>query len=201
MKIRKAEYVISNTDIEKCPTPNIGEVAFIGRSNVGKSSLINMLANSNSLAKISSKPGKTQTINHFTIDDNSWYLVDLPGYGWASVSKTQRAEFRNMIESYFLNRENLMYTFVLIDIRHQPQQVDLDFMEWLGTNEVPFMIVFTKSDKLSKPKLEQSLEDYLSKLGEVWEPLPHYVVTSAVTKVGQREVFENIELGLKAFKK
>ena len=156
MKIQSAKFLMSNPTYEGCPKENIPEYAFIGRSNVGKSSLINMLVNQKSLAKTSGKPGKTQLINHFTINDD-WYLVDLPGYGWAKVGKKMRDKFEVLIEGYLFNRKNLMCTFVLIDIRHKPQQIDIEFMDWMGENELPFVIVFTKADKLPKMKVQKAV--------------------------------------------
>ena len=159
MQVKKAEFIISNTDINKCPAPAIPEYAFIGRSNVGKSSLINMLTNRKSLAKTSGKPGKTQLINHFLIND-SWYLVDLPGYGYASVSKGQRLEFAKFIKKYLENRKNLMCLFVLLDSRLKPQKIDMEFMQWLGEKGIPFVMCFTKQDKLSKSEAVKNLANY-----------------------------------------
>ena len=154
MKIHSAKFLMSSPTYKRCPKENIPEYAFIGRSNVGKSSLINMLVNQKGLAKTSGKPGKTQLINHFTINDE-WYLVDLPGYGWAKVGKKMRDKFEELIEGYLFNRKNLMCTFVLIDIRHKPQKIDIEFMDWMGENELPFVIVFTKADKLPKTKAQK----------------------------------------------
>ena len=157
MTIKTAEFVISNTDYKRCPSPQMAEYAFIGRSNVGKSSLINALVNNKNLAKTSARPGKTQLINHFLIN-KTWYLVDLPGYGFAKISKTKRAEFHDMISEYLLNRTNLMCLFVLIDSRHNPQAIDQEFIQWLAENEIPFVLVFTKGDKLGKTVLLKNIE-------------------------------------------
>jgi len=181
--IQSASFVMSNQDYTKCPAPDMPEYAFIGRSNVGKSSLINALTNRRNLAKTSGKPGKTQLINHFLIDE-SWYLVDLPGYGYASVSKTQRAGFSTMIEQYLRNRSNLFCTFLLIDIRHAPQKADLQFMQFLGEAGIPFVMLFTKADKLSKQKQEKAVAAYHSALAETWEAAPDFFVTSSIKKDG-----------------
>lgn len=191
MKIKSAEFVISNTDVSKCPKDKLPEYAFIGRSNVGKSSLINMLTNHKSLAKTSGKPGKTQLINHFLINKN-WFLVDLPGYGYASVSKDQRKTFQKFIKDYFNKRMQLACTFVLIDSRHEPQKIDLEFMEFLGTSEIPFCIVFTKTDKLNKSTLPKNIEHYKKELLETWEELPPYFISSSTTKAGQEEILDFI---------
>ena len=200
MNINSAEFVMSNTDHRGCPEPVLPEYAFIGRSNVGKSSLINMLTNRKSLAKTSVKPGKTQLINHFLINKN-WYLVDLPGYGYASVSKDQRAVFEKLITGYINNRTNLMCLFVLIDSRHPMQQIDKEFMEWLGSNEVPFVIVFTKGDKQGKNKLAENIEAYKQKMYESWEDLPQMFITSSETALGKDEILGFIEETNKLFKK
>lgn len=192
MQIKKAEFVISNTDIEKCPKPTIPEYAFIGRSNVGKSSLINMLTNRKSLAKISGKPGKTQLINHFLINEE-WYLVDLPGYGYASVSKGQRLEFAKFIKKYLETRENLMCLFVLLDSRHKPQKIDLEFMQWLGEKGIPFVMCFTKQDKLSKTESAKNLAHYKKEMLQIWDELPSIFLTSSAKKTGQEEVLQFIE--------
>lgn len=192
MEIKTAEFVISNTDIRKCPTDGLPEYAFIGRSNVGKSSLINMLTNRRGLAMTSSKPGKTLLINHFLIN-KEWYLVDLPGYGYATAGKSIREKLKSIIESYILYRNELTSLFVLIDCRHEPQQIDLEFMEWLGENGIPFSIVFTKADKLSKSKLNENLKQYQEKLSEVWEELPPVFVTSSEKGQGRDEVLGYIE--------
>tara|TARA_Y100001978_G_scaffold64397_1_gene57660 strand:- start:984 stop:1580 length:597 start_codon:yes stop_codon:yes gene_type:complete len=189
MQIKKAEFVISNTDIKKCPAPAIPEYAFIGRSNVGKSSLINMLTNRKSLAKTSGKPGKTQLINHFLIND-SWYLVDLPGYGYASVSKGQRLEFAKFIKQYLENRKNLMCLFVLLDSRLKPQKIDMEFMKWLGEKHIPFVMCFTKQDKLSKSEAAKNLVNYKKEMEQIWEELPPIFLTSSTNKQGQNEVLQ-----------
>ncbi|WP_159949004.1 ribosome biogenesis GTP-binding protein YihA/YsxC [Polaribacter septentrionalilitoris] len=189
MKITSAEFVMSNSNVTKAPKDRIPEYAFIGRSNVGKSSLINMLMERKDLAKISGKPGKTQLINHFKIND-SWFLVDLPGYGYAKVSKKKRVIFQYFIENYFKEREQLVCTFVLIDSRHDPQKIDLDFMQFLGENQIPFCIVFTKADKLGSSKLNKQITSYKKKLLNYWESLPTSFVTSSSTGFG-REDFLN----------
>jgi GTP-binding protein len=192
MKITSAEFVISNSDVSKCPQNSIPEYAFIGRSNVGKSSLINMLTNRKKLAKTSGKPGKTQLINHFIINKN-WYLVDLPGYGYAKVSKTAKKTFQKFIIDYFNKRKQLVSAFVLIDIRHEPQPLDLDFMQWLGENMIPFSIIFTKADKLKPKAIERHVEDYKKILLETWEEIPNYFITSSSERIGQENVLEYIE--------
>lgn len=192
MEIKKAEFVISNTDVKACPTNGLPEYAFIGRSNVGKSSLINMLTNRKGLAKTSSKPGKTLLINHFIINDE-WYLVDLPGYGYATAGKATREKLKKIIENYILFREELTCLFVLIDCRHEAQPIDLEFMEWLGVSGVPFSIIFTKADKLSRSSLNDSLNAYKEKLFEKWEELPPLFVTSSEKGDGRMEVLDYIE--------
>lgn len=192
MQIKSAVFEISNSEVGKCPKERIPEYAFIGRSNVGKSSLINMLTNNNKLAKTSGTPGKTQLINHFRIN-NSWFLVDLPGYGYARVSKKTKRTFQSFIKKYFLQREQLICSFVLIDSRHEPQKIDLDFMEFLGENEIPFCIIFTKSDKLSSNKLEKSLNSYKTKFLENWEYFPEYFVTSSASKSGKEDLLSFID--------
>jgi GTP-binding protein len=187
MDIKSAEFVISNTDYQKCPDSKLPEYAFIGRSNVGKSSLINMLCNRKDLAMTSSKPGKTLLINHFLINNN-WHLVDLPGYGYATTGKKMRDQLKNIIESYILYREQLTCLFLLIDSRHEPQKIDLEFMEWLGENGIPFSIVFTKLDKLSHVKAVENLRAYTDKLSEQWEELPPIFETSSEKRVGRDEV-------------
>ncbi|SHG62958.1 ribosome biogenesis GTP-binding protein YihA/YsxC [Winogradskyella jejuensis] len=187
MKIKSAEFVMSNSDVAKCPKQPLPEYAFIGRSNVGKSSLINMLTDRKSLAKTSGRPGKTQLINHFIINDN-WFLVDLPGYGYARVSKTSKKAFQKFITNYFEQRQQLVSAFVLIDIRHKPQPVDLDFMQYLGEREIPFSIIFTKADKLKPKAIERHVGDYCNQLLQFWEELPPYFVTSSSKKIGQEEV-------------
>ena len=187
MDIKSAEFVISNPDYRKCPESNLPEYAFIGRSNVGKSSLINMLCNRKDLAMTSSKPGKTLLINHFLINNN-WHLVDLPGYGYATAGKNTRERLTDMIENYILNREQLTCLFLLIDCRHEPQKIDLEFMEWLGENDVPFCLVFTKLDKLSHVKAVESLRVYKEKLLEQWEELPPIFETSSEKFIGRDEI-------------
>jgi len=192
MEIKKAEFVISSPTVQQCPKDTKPEYAFIGRSNVGKSSLINMLCGRKSLAKTSSTPGKTLLINHFIVN-NEWYIVDLPGYGYAKQSKTIRAKLEQMISSYILQREQLINVFVLIDIRHDPQQIDLEFIDWLGQSNIPFSIVFTKADKVGTGKAKQLTDAYLKKLEETWEELPPHFVTSAEKKTGRDEVLSYIE--------
>ncbi len=192
MEIKSAEFVISNTDVKKCPDNGLPEYAFIGRSNVGKSSLINMLTNRKGLAMTSSKPGKTLLINHFVINDN-WYLVDLPGYGYATAGKSMREKLKDIIESYILYREELTCLFVLIDCRHDPQPIDIEFMEWLGENGIPFSIIFTKIDKLSKSKLSENLKAYRDKLFETWEELPPIFITSSEKGQGREELLGYID--------
>ena len=192
MKVNTAEFVISNQDITKCPIPQIPEYAFIGRSNVGKSSLINMLANVKNLAKISGKPGKTRLINHF-IMNKSWYLVDLPGYGFAKASKTHRNKYEKFINEYMLKRENLMNVFLLIDSRHPPQDIDIDFMDWLGTSQIPFSIVFTKLDKLNRSQQGSFYAAYEAEMLKTWEEMPPHFITSSETKHGRDELLTYIE--------
>ncbi|MBS9767415.1 MAG: YihA family ribosome biogenesis GTP-binding protein [Flavobacteriaceae bacterium] len=187
MQIKQAEFVMSNSKVGKCPAPTLPEFAFIGRSNVGKSSLINMLTGRKNLAKTSSTPGKTQLINHFIIN-NEWYLVDLPGYGYAKMPEKERKKLKNIIENYILGRENLTNLFVLIDCRHTPQQIDLEFMEWLGEHEVPFSIIFTKTDKVSATALQKNLNDYKEKMLTVWEEMPPYFTSSSLKKKGSEEI-------------
>ncbi len=187
MKITNAEFISSYADVTKCPPPDKPEFAFIGRSNVGKSSLINMLTNSKKLAKTSVTPGKTQTINHFLIN-SSWYLVDLPGYGYANVSKSTRAGFGKMIENYVLKRENLTCLFVLIDSRLPPQAIDLDFIEWAGSKDIPLGIIFTKIDKLKQNELQKNLKKYKETLLTRWEELPTIMLTSSEKKTGKDDV-------------
>jgi GTP-binding protein len=192
MEIKQAEFVSSETDVKKCPPPLKAEFAFIGRSNVGKSSLLNMLTNKKKLAKTSNKPGKTQTINHFIINDN-WYLVDLPGYGYASVSKEKLAGFGKIIENYVLERENLHCLFILIDARLEPQRIDLAFIQWSGEKGIPICLIFTKADKLTKNQLNRNVSIYRSALQKSWDELPPMLVTSAVTHDGKDEVLAFIE--------
>jgi len=191
MKISSAEFVMSNSDVAKCPKSNIPEYAFIGRSNVGKSSLINMLTRRKSLAKTSGRPGKTQLINHFIINAH-WHLVDLPGYGYARVSKSAKKTFQKFITDYFQNREQLISAFVLIDIRHTPQPIDLEFMQWMGEKQIPFSIIFTKADKLKPLAIERHVEDYKSILLESWEDMPNYFVTSSTKNIGKDDVLNYI---------
>lgn len=192
MIIKDAHFISSNSKIDKLPKDNLPEYAFIGRSNVGKSSLINALVQRKSLAKTSATPGKTIAINHFVVN-NQWYLVDLPGYGYAKRSKKAREEWQVMLANYIKRRRNLIYTFVLVDSRIEPQNSDIGFMEWLGENQVPFCIVFTKADKLSKAELDRNVEDYKQRLLEDWEELPPIFVTSSETKLGRDEVLDFIE--------
>ncbi|MCR5573472.1 MAG: ribosome biogenesis GTP-binding protein YihA/YsxC [Bacteroidaceae bacterium] len=192
MKINTTEFVISNTDVSKCPQTGLPEYAFIGRSNVGKSSLINMLTNNKKLAMTSSTPGKTLLINHFLIN-KQWYLVDLPGYGYANRSKKGVADIQKVIGSYLEQRMEMTCLFVLIDSRLEPQKIDLDFMAWLGENQVPFAIVFTKADKQSKLRTDINVKSYLEKLSEQWEELPPYFVTSALKGTGRDELLAYIE--------
>lgn len=192
MKIKSAEFVISNTDVFKCPEDNLPEYAFIGRSNVGKSSLINMLTNHKKLAKTSGKPGKTQLINHFIINEN-WFLVDLPGYGYAKVSKDKRKTFQEFIKDYFNTRKQLVCSFVLVDSRLEPQKTDLEFMAYLGENGIPFCIVFTKTDKLNKSTLPKNIKNYKKVLLETWEELPPYFISSATNKAGKEEILDYID--------
>lgn len=192
MKIKSAEFVMSNQDVAKCPNTHIPEYAFIGRSNVGKSSLINMLMNRKSLAKTSGRPGKTQLINHFIIN-KKWFLVDLPGYGYARVSKNTKKVFQKFITAYFEKRKQLVSAFVLVDIRHKPQPIDLEFMEWLGKNMIPFSIVFTKADKLKPNTIENHVSDYKAIMLETWEEMPNYFVTSSSKKIGRDELLHFID--------
>lgn len=193
MKISSAEFVISNSEVSKCPAERIPEYAFIGRSNVGKSSLINMLTGRKSLAKTSATPGKTQLINHFKINNN-WFLVDLPGYGYARVSKKTKQKFQKFITNYFEQREQLICAFVLVDIRHDAQKIDLEFINYLGETEVPFCIVFTKADKIGPSKVEQHIKAYQDSLyANNWEEMPPYFVTSSSKGIGKDEVLEYID--------
>ena len=192
MKIKSAEFVMSNSNVAKAPKDRIPEYAFIGRSNVGKSSLINMLMERKDLAKISGKPGKTQLINHFRINDE-WFLVDLPGYGYAQISKKKRTIFQYFIENYFKEREQLVCTFVLIDSRHDPQKIDLEFMHFLGENQIPFCLVFTKADKLGSSKLNKQITSYKKKLLNSWETLPMTFLTSSSTRLGRKEFLDFID--------
>ncbi len=199
MEIKEANFVISQTDYEKCPAPLLAEYAFIGRSNVGKSSLINMLTNHKGLAKTSGTPGKTQLINHFIIN-SSWYLVDLPGYGYAKVSKANKSTWDKMIRDYLKKRLNLMYVFVLIDARLSPQKNDLEFIHWLGENHIPFVMVFTKADKISEEKVLAAVEEYKKTLLETWDELPIMIISSSEKKRGRDEILEFIEKNNRTFK-
>jgi len=192
MEIKSAEFVISNTNVKKCPTGDLPEYAFIGRSNVGKSSLINMLTGKKGLAMTSQKPGKTLLINHFLIN-GQWYLVDLPGYGFAQRGKEGRENIQRIIEDYILEREQLTNLFVLIDCRHEPQKIDLEFMEWLGENGIPFSIIFTKADKLKGGRLKMNINAYLRELHKQWEELPPYFVSSSEDRTGREEILDYIE--------
>ena len=192
MEIKKSEFVISAPTVSKCPSDTKPEYAFIGRSNVGKSSLINMLCNHKNLAKTSATPGKTLLINHFIIN-NEWYLVDLPGYGFAKRSKSVQQKITNRITSYILQREQLINTFVLVDIRHEQQKIDREFIDWLGQSNVPFAIIFTKADKLGPVRARQNAEAWMRKLSDTWDELPPYFVTSSETKAGRDEVLGYIE--------
>ena len=193
MKINTAEFVISNSEVDKCPKDRLPEYAFIGRSNVGKSSLINMLTNHKNLAKTSSKPGKTQLINHFKINNN-WFLVDLPGYGYARVSKKTKAVFQQFITDYFERREQLICAFVLIDIRLEAQKIDLEFMEYLGESEIPFAIIFTKADKIGKTKVASHVAAYQKQmLANNWAEMPQYFITSSLEATGRDTILEYID--------
>ena len=193
MRIKTADFVISNSDVTKCPSEPLPEYAFIGRSNVGKSSLINMLMERKNLAKTSGKPGKTQLINHFKVNGN-WFLVDLPGYGYAKVSKKDKNTFQKYITNYFLQREQLLCSFVLVDIRHEPQKIDLEFMEWMGGSGIPFCIIFTKADKLKPKAIDRNVKAYITTLLEtIWEEAPTYFITSSSDGAGREEVLSFIE--------
>ncbi|MEX1188367.1 MAG: ribosome biogenesis GTP-binding protein YihA/YsxC [Bacteroidia bacterium] len=192
MIVKSAEFVISNTQVEGCPKPTLPEYAFIGRSNVGKSSLINRITQRMKLAKTSGKPGKTQLINHFIINKD-WYLVDLPGYGYAKASKDQRKEFHRLISDYISGRTNLMNLFVLVDIRLEPQKADKEFFQWLGENAVPFVIAFTKCDKLTTNQIQSNLAAYKKYLKQDWEELPQIFLSSAETGFGSEEILAFIE--------
>ncbi len=196
MDIKTSEFIISNTELGKCPKPDKPEFAFIGRSNVGKSSLINLLTKRKDLAKTSGKPGKTQTINHFLVN-NEWFMVDLPGYGYAGVSRTARKGWGKMIETYLLNRENLYCTFVLVDARHEPQKKDIEFITWLGEKQLPLGIILTKADKLSRAELAKAEKQCKNKLLESWEELPPLFVTSAEKNMGREAVLDFIDKAIK----
>lgn len=192
MEISSAEFVISNTDVKKCPAGIFPEYAFIGRSNVGKSSLINMLTNRKGLAMTSATPGKTMLINHFLINKN-WYIVDLPGYGYARRGQKGKDQIRTIIEDYILEREQMTNLFVLIDSRLKPQKIDLEFMEWLGENGIPFAIIFTKADKLKGGRLKMNINSYLRELRKQWEELPPYFISSSEDRTGRKEILDYIE--------
>ena len=192
MKIKTAEFVVSNSKVDQCPNSTLPEYAFIGRSNVGKSSLINMLTGRKSLAKTSAKPGKTQLINHFLINKN-WHLVDLPGYGYAQVSKSTKKVFQKFITAYFEKREQMICAFVLIDSRHKPQPIDMEFMRWMGEHNIPFCIIFTKADKLKAKDLDKNIENYKSEMLETWEEMPEYFITSASAALGKDDVLDYID--------
>ncbi|EOZ92343.1 GTP-binding protein EngB [Indibacter alkaliphilus LW1] len=185
--IKNAQFVISNTDYKKCPEPTKPEFAFIGRSNVGKSSLINMLTNNKNLAKTSGKPGKTQLINHFVINGN-WYMVDLPGYGFAKVSKGIKSTWEKMISNYLTNRDNLVALCVLVDSRLEPQKIDLEFITWCGENDIPFILIFTKSDKQAKSKTQQNIQKFLNECVKIFGEDPQFFVTSAQSSEGKEDV-------------
>lgn len=192
MEIKSAEFIISNASVSKCPDTTLPEYAFIGRSNVGKSSLINMLTNHKKLAKTSATPGKTLLINHFLVN-KTWYLVDLPGYGYAKRGKKEQENLRQIISSYILHREQMTNLFVLIDSRHEPQKIDLEFIEWLGENGIPFSIVFTKADKSKPMQLKKNISVFLDTLAEQWEELPPHFVTSSENRTGREEVLDYID--------
>ena len=192
MEITSAEFVISNTDVKKCPAGIFPEYAFIGRSNVGKSSLINMLTSHKGLAMTSATPGKTMLINHFLINKN-WYLVDLPGYGYARRGQKGKDQIRTIIEDYILEREQMTNLFVLIDSRLEPQKIDLEFIEWLGENGIPFAIIFTKADKLKGGRLKMNINSYLRELGKQWEELPPHFISSSEDRTGRTEILDYIE--------
>lgn len=198
MPIKTAKFFISSQKINQCPKPNLPEFAFIGRSNVGKSSLINMLTDHKDLAKTSSTPGKTKLINHFLIND-SWYLVDLPGYGYAKLSKSIKDKWQKMIEDYLSHRESLMTIFVLIDSRLEPQKIDLQFIEWLGVNQIPFSIVFTKLDKINAKQLAENTNKFKQELLTKWEELPTIFLSSAKTESGKKDIIDYIESSLSLF--
>ena len=198
MKIKTTEFVVSNTDYKLCPNEALPEYAFIGRSNVGKSSLINALANQKNLAKTSGKPGKTQLINHFKINNN-WFLVDLPGYGYAAISKTKREGFKSMTHKYLTNRKNLMCLFVLLDIRHKAQTIDLEFMQKMGEEGIPFVMVFTKADKLSQTQIVKNLKKYKIEMLKNWESTPEIFITSSEKKRGIGDILNFIKIHNKSF--
>lgn len=193
MKITSAKFEISQPDYRKCPAHEVPEYAFIGRSNVGKSSLINMLTGKKGLAKTSQTPGKTLLINHFSINEGKWYIVDLPGYGYAARGKEQRNQLRTLIEEYVLNRREMTLLFVLLDVRHAPQKIDMEFMSWLGEHEVPFAIIFTKADKLGPQAALRNIDAYKAELLKQWEELPPVFLTSSENKTGREEVLDYID--------
>lgn len=193
MKIENAKFEISQPDYRQCPQHEVSEYAFIGRSNVGKSSLINMLTGKKGLAKTSQTPGKTLLINHFSINNGEFYIVDLPGYGYAARSKDQRAKLKELIENYVLHRREMTLLFVLIDVRHAPQKIDMEFMSFLGENGVPFAIIFTKADKLGPVAVQRNVEEYKQELHKQWEELPPVFITSSETKTGRDEILDYIE--------
>jgi len=192
MNVANAEFVVSNTNVEQCPKTKLPEYAFIGRSNVGKSSLINMLCNKKKLAKTSSRPGKTQLINHFLIN-KQWYLVDLPGYGYARTSKVQKKTFQKFITDYLIKRKELISTFLLIDLRHKPQPLDLKYMRWLGKNLIPFSIIFTKADKLKEVEINEHILKYLNDIRKDWDEIPQHFITSSEKKIGKSELLNYID--------
>jgi len=192
MKIKSAEFVVSNSEVSKCPDSKLPEYAFIGRSNVGKSSLINMLTERKNLAKTSGRPGKTQLINHFLIN-HTWHLVDLPGYGYARVSKSAKKTFQKFITAYFEKREQMICAFVLIDSRHKPQPIDLEFMQWLGEHQVPFCIIFTKADKMKPKALERNINDYQAEMLQTWTEMPQFFISSSSSGMGRDEILGYIE--------
>ena len=192
MNVANAEFVVSNTNVEQCPKTKLPEYAFIGRPNVGKSSLINMLCNKKKLAKTSSRPGKTQLINHFLIN-KQWYLVDLPGYGYARTSKAQKKTFQKFITDYLIKRKELISTFLLIDLRHKPQPLDLKYMRWLGKNLIPFSIIFTKADKLKEVEIDEYILKYLNDIRKDWEEIPQHFITSSEKKIGKSELLNYID--------
>jgi GTP-binding protein len=198
--IKKAIFTKTSAKLSDCPKPIMPEYAFIGRSNVGKSSLINMICNNSKLAHTSATPGKTKIINHFLINDN-WYLVDLPGYGYAKTAKTNREQFEDIITSYITGRKNLVCLFVLVDFRLPLQQIDAEFMEWLGQKEIPFCIVFTKADKLKKTEIQRNLEDYLKRVSYMFEDEPNYIISSSKDKSGKEDILEFINAHLDTFKR
>lgn len=200
MQIKSAEFLVSNSKVDQCPNEPFPEYAFIGRSNVGKSSLINMLLDRKNLAKTSGRPGKTQLINHFLIN-KSWFLVDLPGYGYARVSKSDKKEFQKLITAYFEKRKQLVLAFVLVDCRHEPQTIDLEFMGWLGEHEIPFHIIFTKADKLKPKALERNIAEYTKQMLLRWEEMPTYFITSSSDGMGKNEVLEYIDSLNQSFSK